>query len=860
MALADIRKVLGPNVVSSDRDELRIAPEVSCDLPQLLEALACARPGTDSERGLLGQALALFRGSVALEVDSNWIRSQEQTLNSALVLATVRYIDVCSEAGALQSGIEAGNRMLRLMGCHEDIHVALMRLYWASGQPSNLIAQYELLERELEELWGESPGAAARELLERTSARTSKPGTAPSERRILGRDALLTQIGELLQTSGKGVITLHGPGGAGKTTLAIASAEAAGCRYVFVDLGQDHSEADALRRIQTTLGLHVSEVAEAVTRIAAKINTDRIVLILDNFEQLVPGGSAFVQRLSHASDMPLVVTTRVLPDLDGEQAIAVAGLSSEAAMELFDVRARKAAAQFKTTEANIENVRELCSRLDGLPLGIELAAGLSDVFSPAQILVKLDASLHVLKEPSAQGRHSSLEEVIGSSVERLSKEAQRLARVLSLVEGRFSDADVAHLGAGRDCSAALVELVRSALVTVDPGHVGHEYAILDTIRAYLRSLTTDQERDVHLAWACRIGQEPTDQLLLDRREDFVEAIRYGAEKPERHDDVAELVLNLSSLSIEEFAARIEPSVRHLLPLVATGLRPRLAGVWVHVASNVATPDEMLHQLSVAEEFCNGDGDRGEILYRRGTAYKGMGRYEEAIQDFLWVQDHTPPESHVRHAGTLYNLGLCACCVGRNVESLNYHLAALKEVRQTRDKTLLVRVLFDAGSELANQGRGTESLDYFKEAIEHCETLGSIKLEGLTRWQMGDALLSMQRPREAWDELGKSVNLVIKAGFQAGLKWIFLKTAQATWECGHATLACQFLGWLLGEREKANRPLAQYEQVVADALMESLKAELGEYTLGRRLDEGRASSYEELVRELQRVAAPQCDHP
>lgn len=151
--------------------------------------------------------------------------------------------------------------------------------------------------------------------------------------------------------------------------------------------------------------------------------------------------------------------------------------------------------------------------------------------------------------------------------------------------------------------------------------------------------------------------------------------------------------------------------------------------------------------------------------------------------------------------------------------------------------MIIRLLFDLGSEYAFLKDGDKAIECFVEAEALCESVGSRKLEGLTRWQHGDALLDLGQPAEALEMLKRSIKLVYEGNFPAAEKWIFIKAGQAAFECGFHVVAAKLLGKGVHVREEEKRTLAVYETNYVESLAEKLRSTLGEHELKRHKFEG-----------------------
>jgi tetratricopeptide (TPR) repeat protein len=272
--------------------------------------------------------------------------------------------------------------------------------------------------------------------------------------------------------------------------------------------------------------------------------------------------------------------------------------------------------------------------------------------------------------------------------------------------------------------------------------------------------------------------------------------------------------------------------------------------------NVADTHEKLRFAEFIESLAQEDpATKARVLLDKNNAFKSLGRYEEAMQALQEALHIAPQEDLLLRARLSYNMGLTVFCLGDADASLRFFQTALLEARQGDDVDLLVRILYDLGAELASQGRAQESLPLFEEAIEQARMLGSRKLEGLARWQQGDAMLSMGRPAEALASLQASIQLVVDAGFEAGLKWIFLKTGEVLEACGLPQLAVRVSAKAVETRQAESRPLAGYEQRNLERVTAKLKGRLGQAVFEQEWGIGSGLDWAELRRQVLQTKLP-----
>ena len=323
---------------------------------------------------------------------------------------------------------------------------------------------------------------------------------------FLGRQADLAAVQLMLDSPGTRLLTIAGPGGAGKTRLSLQVAAEQVDRYrdgvFFVDLA---SEQDADAAFEATLrALHItaSGSGDSLETLKTRLRDRQMLVVLDNFEQVMTAATGVAELLQQASDLKIIVTSRETLRVRPEQVYPVPPLvlprttdtpeeiGESDAVQLFVVRAQSARPDFVLDASNATAIAEICLRLDGLPLAIELAAARLNLFTTDDLLARLQDRLDVL---SAGGRdrpdrQRTLWGAIGWSYELLSEEECRLFQLMSV----FSST---HLGAlesvaeesGLDSHAVLdtlASLVDKSLITTEAGSSGQRFSMLLMIKEY----------------------------------------------------------------------------------------------------------------------------------------------------------------------------------------------------------------------------------------------------------------------------------------------------------------------------------------------------------------------------------------
>jgi predicted ATPase/class 3 adenylate cyclase len=288
---------------------------------------------------------------------------------------------------------------------------------------------------------------------------------------FLGRQRELDEVTTLLASGGARLLTLTGPAGAGKTRLALQAAAEASDRYPD---GVFWAPLAPLRDPKLVLEV-AAQALEARDGLADRIADRRLLLILDNFEHLIDGAPELAGLLAACPNLQLLVTSRERLRLVGEQAYPVPPLEPQDATELFTARARAVDPRFEPRPV----VHELCSRLDNLPLALELAAARVPVLSPEQLLDRLSKRLDLLKAGrGVDPRQQTLRATIAWSYDLLDEQERLLFERLSVFHGGCT------LAAAEEVCDADIDTLQSLIDKSLLRRHGERFWMLETMREY----------------------------------------------------------------------------------------------------------------------------------------------------------------------------------------------------------------------------------------------------------------------------------------------------------------------------------------------------------------------------------------
>src|SRR4051794_39325419 len=443
-----LRRALGDgSLVAPAPGGYRLDVEVDA---QRFEALAgagsAARAAGDHARAaeVLEAALGLWRGPALADLtDYRFAAQAAARLDDLRLTALADRIDADLALGRgdrLVSELEALSTQHPL---NERLAAQLIAALYAAGRQADALAAYERVRRRLADELGVPPSPELQQahmaILQDKPARTNLRAPVTS---FVGREREIAQIGELLQHAR--LVTLLGPGGAGKTRLAREAVapwvERVADGVWMVELAPVSDEGEIVPAVLGALGLREAAlpersgivVREGLDRLLDVLAEREAIVVLDNCEHLIAGAAALADRLLGACPrLRIVATSREALAIDGERLVAVPPLDASPAIQLFRDRATAARPDFVVDEA----AHEICRRLDGLPLALELAAARLRTLPARELAARLDDRFRLLTGGSrtALPRHRTLRAVVDWSWDLLDEPERRLARRLAVL-------------------------------------------------------------------------------------------------------------------------------------------------------------------------------------------------------------------------------------------------------------------------------------------------------------------------------------------------------------------------------------------------------------------------------------------
>jgi predicted ATPase/DNA-binding SARP family transcriptional activator len=332
---------------------------------------------------------------------------------------------------------------------------------------------------------------------------------------LVGRES---ELNDIVSAVGRArLLTLTGPGGAGKTRLALAAARSASASFpagvCWVELAQLEDPGIVAPTVASKLGVPDTPGQDATEAVAEYVADHRVLVVLDNCEHLAGAAALLAENLLAACPaLTVLATSREALGVEGELSWQVPALADSDAVKLFEQRAQLVRPSFRVTDENAAQVTAICQRLDGLPLAIELAAARMRILSSTQLAERLDDifALLVGGARSAHPRHQALRATLDWSHDLLDGEERAAFRRLSVFAGGFTLEAAERVAAGGDLKPAsmlelLSRLADKSLVRVEHTRDNSRYHLLVTIRDYARDRLaeageTDLVRRAHLGY------------------------------------------------------------------------------------------------------------------------------------------------------------------------------------------------------------------------------------------------------------------------------------------------------------------------------------------------------------------------
>ncbi|MPZ15811.1 MAG: tetratricopeptide repeat protein [Chloroflexi bacterium] len=846
--VSNLRKVIEPPIESRTGGYLFATEDGDVDA-WVFERLSqqgrrmLAAGEADAAARTLRDALRLWRDRPLADLSEfDFARSEAARLEE-LHLATLE--DRIEADLALGRHTDVAAELHELTASHpfrEGLRRQLMLALYRTGRQTEALDSYREWRRTMLDELGLEPGPQARELeaailrqdpgldIEppELRARRHLPGRATA---LIGRRTEIERATELVR-GGARLVTLTGPGGVGKTRIALQAAHELAASFpdgvFFVPLASLRDTDLVPSAIASTIGLQEAADSPLAESLRAHLRHRSALLVLDNFEHVDEAALIVADLLASAARLAILVTSRTRLDVYGEHEYGIPPMSDAEAVALFEARFAAVDRGKSMAAWDVAAVRDLCRHLDGLPLAIEFAAARARELSPTEMLGTLPARLALESRGPRDlpARQRTLSATVGWSLELLDEEHRRLFERMGVVAGGCDRAAAEEIfGVSRD---ALASLVDANLLMRDP--VTDRYSMLQTVREVAND---------------RLEETGEADVVRRQHAEYFAAMAAEGDRALRGGGDQAAWLEKLSADHDNFRVALHWSSEHA-PELALSIAAELAGFWavrghltegrMLLGSVLAAPSSSPRARGKALVGC------GVIARIQGDLDSALTMFEESLRIHRELED---PSATVRSAQNLAYVESSLGDLGRAQELYEEGLAIARTAGNRRDMLVIANGLAD----LAIRQREYErALRHAEEAYELSREANDRESLAVSAFNQAHAALGLERYEDAVLKIGLGLRGAQELG---DLGWAVtgLEALAAVLTVnGFSRQAARFLGLADALRNDLGVTLEFFDRVLRERTVESLRRNLDERELEAAFAEGRLVEQEQVFAE------------
>lgn len=881
---------------------------VEVDYAEFLRLVNQARRQGDA--GLYEAAVALYRGDLLPEeVYEDWTEPQRDEARSLYLAALLELAHLLEQRGDLLRACHYLEQATAKEPTAEAAHLALMQIYARTGRRTEAIQQFQILREALVRELGEEPDEGTRALYEQVLQKWPNlpEPTAPPELQqahqgwvpvplspLVGREAALEETLQLL--SGTRCLTLTGVAGSGKTRLALELASRLQGQYEggvwWVELVALSNAQMILPAIAQALGVHGTS-QPPLKSVLERLRSCKALLVLDNCEHLIEGcAETAIQLLKSLPGLQLLTTSRESLGIEGEIAWVVAPLEVPApkadlrpeeldrygSVRFLLGRIRQHQPRFRLDAHNAIYLVQICRRLEGLPLALELVATWVGMLSLQQIVARLENSLRLLTRGHRGGErhHQTLEAALQWSYELLSEPERSLFARLSVFVGGWT-LEAAE-GACADLNFQAGEpaewhsrLVRTSMVLAQEGSNQMRFRMLEPVRQFglarlealgLAEATQKQILEWYLTQATQIAPKLTgaeQAYWYDYLSAEYENIRAVLQRSQSHQ--IDLGLQLAARlwrfwqvkgHAQEILAWFEATLPRAVqvPLAVLAEAQNAAGIMARTCGQYDRSFDYLER-ALASRRALGDW-RGEAIALNNLAVSARDQANYPKVEYYCRQSL----AIAREVGdrNLEALGLMSLGVALRGQAQNQaarvlfqqSLAIFSELGEKRSVAALYNYL---GGLAQDQDQYSEARQYYQQSYELNQELGDFWGLGISTHNLAALWHQQQDHDQAWEWLMQSLSYYQRAGVLHGLDECFETLASIAYKRGHLERAAWALGVLAHLEDSIGVIVPPERKGTRTQLAEEVKRAMGQAVYIQARQKGYRDSLQDAYRQV-----------
>jgi predicted ATPase/DNA-binding SARP family transcriptional activator len=900
-SLVTLRKELGNELFITDHETVQINPDISIWV-DALELQQYAHSATKDDFSNMQYAIDLYRGDLLADFYDEWVLEEREHYRVLYLDLLLRMTQLMRSRSEYVRAIEYAESALVSDPANERAHQHLIFCRLASGDRSAALRQYEICHRVLQEELAVEPSPETIALyrwivqapVEAFEARiTNLPIPITS---FIGRAREMARVKQLLEKAR--LVTLTGSGGCGKTRLAIQVASDLVVSFRdgvwWVDIAPLLDTSLIPQAIAKAVGVHEIPNAPLSESLVNHFHARNILLVLDNCEHLVDGIVRLAMALLGACpELKILATSREVLGIQGEMFLRVPPLSfpisrklqpgekleDYESVRLLIERATAVKMDFKYTGENASAVAQICQRLDGIPLAIELAAARVKVLPVQQIAARLDDRFSFLTNASRTTlpRHQTLRAVIDWSFNLLSEKEQAVLCKLSVFVGGWtleaSAAVCSDAVSSREMLDVMSSLVDKSLVIVSEEPVGEaRYRMLETMRQYgLERLNeagqVDATRHRHALFFAELAEKTEQQLRSREMRTWIERLEI------EHDN---------------FRAALEWSLTHESPESSCRFAGALGIFWRKrgylsegreylerlMARGKKAPPRTLVKAMIPVSLLMrdlGDYDRAMALQEesleilRATRDK-LGMVEALIQGgLLAVYENDPQRAfayfdecldvseeldyHWGRAMALVNLGHAALFnLQWNAQAKSRCVESLELFKELNDETEQAHALIILGAGAHYENDDQRGRTQLEQAVTICRQAGDKRQLAWATTVLSIMIRRQGGVDEALPVAKEALRLAIELGEKTITVWASIFLALLVKDLGQIERAAHLLSCAIAHGESFGYRVSPYMWDTIHPDMDAMRSVLGEEVFRKAWAQGPATPFERAVQD------------